>query len=323
MILKQVGNSGLKVSSIGLGTLTLGRDTDSEEYKKQLYEFIENGGNLIDTAPNYGEKNAEKILGSIIKDNYNRADLILSSKAGIKFTKTGSYIDISKKNLLENLDNSLKNLGTDYLDLWFISQPDYNISFDELIETLEYALSTGRTRYVGLSNFPAWALAQINSTMKTIYKKCNLTCAQMEYNLLQRGIEKEVLPYCEYNNVGILAWSPLGRGVLTGKYKNEIPADSRAASTHLYGFIEPYLNERSAHIVNGLIVAAEGLEITPAQVALKWVTEKKFISSAIVGTRTVAQLREFITMKSQELPEQIVTALDTISKITIGYPEKF
>lgn len=323
MRFKQVGKSGLKVSPIGLGTLTWGRDTHEDECVEQLNTFIEHGGNLIDTAPNYGNRKSEKILGELINTNFSRNDLILSSKSGINFTSTGSHIDLSKKVLINNLDESLKSLNTDYLDIWFISQPDYSVSFEELIDTLDFALSTGRTRYVGLSNFPAWANAQINSELKSITRKHNISALQMEYSLLERGIEKEIIPFCAHNNTGIFAWSPIGRGVLTGKYKTGIPADSRGATTHLFGFVQPYLNENAAHIVEGVLTAADGLDLSPSQIALNWVTQKSFISSALVGTRTNSQLKEILEKTDVIIPEKIVAALDLISDIKIGYPEKF
>lgn len=323
MELKQVGKSGLKVSKIGLGTLTWGRDTDILQCEEQLETFVEKGGNLIDTAPNYGDGAAEKIVGKLLENTYNRSDFVLSCKSGIKINKNASHIDISKKNLLDNLDNTLKTLGTDYLDTWFICQPDYNLPIEELVDTLEFALSTGRTKYIGLSNFPAWLSTQIHTFLSTKNQTKNITCLQMEYSLLQRGIEKEVLPSCDFNNIGIFAWSPLGRGILTGKYRQGIPMDSRGATTHLYGFIEPYLNEHTAHIVEGIMVAATGLDMTPAQISLNWVTQKPFISSALVGTRTNEQLKELLQKKSVRLPEQVEKALDTISAIEIGYPEKF
>ncbi|QPK93772.1 aldo/keto reductase [Actinomyces sp. zg-332] len=321
MKLKQVGKSGLKVSAVGLGTLTWGRDTDEYECDQQLNTFIEHGGNLIDTAPNYG--NSEYILGKLLEEKYSRSDLILSSKSGIKFTSNGSHIDISKKNLLENLDSTLKTLNTDYLDIWFVAQPDYSIDFYELTDTLEYALSTGRTRYVGLSNFSAWSATQIHTLLNSSNQKHSVSALEMEYSLLERGIEKEVIPACEYNNIGIFAWSPLGRGILTGKYREGIPTDSRGATTHLYGFVEPYLNERNAHIVEGLVTAADGLNLAPSQVALKWIINKPFISSALVGARNNSQLQELLNDVENTLPIQIENALDTISNIKIGYPEKF
>lgn len=139
---------------------------------------------------------------------------------------------------MENLDNTLKILETDYLDTWFICQPDYNLALEELVDTLEFALSTGRTRYVGLSNFPAWLSTQVHTYLsnKTQTKKYYLSADGIQ--LLQRGIEKEIVAGCQYNNIGIFAQFPLGRGILTGKYREGIPADSRGNTTHLYGFIE-------------------------------------------------------------------------------------
>ncbi|MCJ7826986.1 MAG: aldo/keto reductase, partial [Demequinaceae bacterium] len=183
---------------------------------------------------------------------------------------------------------------------------------------LEIAVQSGRARYVGISNFPGWA----TSRAATLAIRPALAVVEVEYSLAQRGIEREVLPAAKALGLGILAWSPLGRGVLTGKYREGIPADSRAASDHLAGFVEPYLGSRVETILDALITAADGLGRTPHEVALAWVRDAPGVTSAIVGARTAEQLTPSLDADDLVLPTAIRDALGEVSAPVIGYPER-
>src|SRR5699024_6447974 len=222
------GRTGLHVSSVGLGTMTWGRDTDEHEAAEQLTLFLDSGGTLIDTAASYGDGAAESLLGSLLAEVHRR-DVVLCSKAGVHHA-TGR-VDASRGILLDTLDESLAALGTDHLDLWLVQSPDPAVAPEETLSALRHAVATGRTRYVGLSNHPAWYTGYAAASLAT--DATALSVVQAEYSLLQRRIEPEVLPAAAALGAGVLAWSPLGRGVLTGKYRATIPADSRAASPHL------------------------------------------------------------------------------------------
>jgi aryl-alcohol dehydrogenase-like predicted oxidoreductase len=148
-----------------------------------------------------------------------------------------------------------------------------------------------------------------------------LLSTQVEYSLLERGIEREVVPYSQTTGTGIIAWSPLGRGVLTGKYRFNTPPDSRGASPHFAAFIAPYLSERARTIVDALALAAQGLSTSPAEVALRWQLSKSFVSSSILGARTASQLRALLKIDQSPLPDALVDALDEVSQPALGYPE--
>ncbi|WP_127129252.1 aldo/keto reductase [Georgenia sp. SYP-B2076] len=324
---RRVGRTGLTVSSVGLGTLTWGRDTDAHEAADQLEMFLEAGGNLVDTAATYGDGDAERVIGSLLASAVDREDVVLVSKAGVRSRRTadgGGVVDASRGTLLDTLDASLARLGTDHLDLWLVQSPDFSTPIEETIGALEHAVRTGRTRYVGLSNFPAWATAQAATLLSAGAGAApGLAAVEVEYSLLQRGIERELLPAARALGAGVLAWSPLGRGVLTGKYRSTVPASSRAASPHLRGFVEPYLNDHAHGVVEAVTTAASGLGRGPLEVALAWVRDAPGVSCAIAGARTAGQLRGVLAGDDLALPQPIRSVLDEVTGIEIGYPERF
>lgn len=320
---RRVGRSGLTVSSLGLGTMTWGRDTDEHEAAAQLAAFVRAGGTLIDTAASYGDGDAEELIGSLIDETVDREDLVLVSKAGVRTRRTGgsSVVDASRGTLLDTLDGSLVRLNTDHLDLWLVQHPDPGTPLEETVSALELAVSSGRTRYVGLSNYPAWTTARAATLLEA--SGTGLAAVEVEYSLLQRGIERELLPAAHGLGAGVLAWSALGRGVLTGKYRRSVPPDARAASPHLRGFVEPYLNDRGHGVVEAVATAADGLGRSPLEVALAWVRDAPGVSSAVLGARTAAQLRGALAADDLVLPAPIRRVLDEVTAVDVGYPERF
>ncbi|MFD1718069.1 aldo/keto reductase [Georgenia deserti] len=312
---RRVGRTGLQVSSIGLGTMTWGRDTDEHDAGEQLETFLDAGGSLVDTAARYGDGAAEALLGHLMGTVVDRRDLVLASKAGVR----DGAPDASRRRLLDDLDGTLDRLGTDHLDLFLVERPDPATPVQETVAALSEAVRSGRTRYVGLANHPAWTTAQAATLLGAAP---GLAAVEMEYSLLQRGVEREVIPAAAALGVGVLAWSPLGRGVLTGKYRSTIPASSRAASPHLRGFVEPYLNDRAHGVVEAVTTAANGLERAPVEVALAWVRDRPGVASAIVGARNAGQLHGVLTATDLELPRPIRDVLDEVTAPAIGYPEQ-
>ena len=310
---RTLGHSGLKVSRIGLGTMTWGRDTDEHEAANQLRIYLDAGGSFIDTAAVYGDGDSERVIGGFLGTMVSRDEVTIASKAGISFKTGERSINNSRASLLADLDASLERLGVDYLDLWQVHQWDAETPLEETLSALDYAVSSGRVRYVGVSNFAAWQLARAATIQNPYFGKVSLTSIQSEYSLLNRGVEAEVLPAASEVGVGVLVSSPLGRGVLTGKYRSGIPSDSRGASPHFSGFIAPYLEHRSRSIVDAVSIAAEGLGYSPTEVALCWVRDQPSVASAIVGARTGAQLRGALSVEEIEIPLQVREALDEIS----------
>jgi len=295
--------------------MTWGRDTDEHEAAEQLRFYLDAGGNFIDTAAVYGNGDAERVLGGFLGVMVPRDQIIIATKAGISFKSGERVVDNSRTSLIADLDNSLSHLRTEYVDLWQIHTWDEKTPLEEVLSALDYAVSTGRARHVGISNFAGWQLARAVTLQNPIFGKAPLISTQNEYSLLNRKIEREILPASRELGVGVLAWSPLGRGVLTGKYRSGLPSDSRGASPHFSSFIEPYLDERSRKIVEAVMVAADGLGLSPLEVSLAWVRDCPGVTSAIIGARTGAQLRGALSAESVTLPVPVREALDEISAI--------
>jgi aryl-alcohol dehydrogenase-like predicted oxidoreductase len=293
--------------------MTWGRDTDENEAAQQLQYFVEAGGNLVDTAAVYGDGDAERVLGGFIGTLVKRDDLFIATKGGLTFKDGNRQVNNSRNELISDLDKSLSRLNIDYVDLWQIHTWDKNTPLEETLSALDYATSSGKARYVSVCNFNGWQLARSATLQNPIFGKAAITSAQNEYSLLNRKAEEEVIPASAALNLGFLAWSPLGRGVLTGKYRGGVPSDSRGASPHFANFVEPYLSERCQQIVEAVCVAAEGLGYSPLEVALSWVRDAPGVTSALIGARTGAQLRGILTVEQITLPEQVRQALNEIS----------
>ncbi|HMI33148.1 MAG TPA: aldo/keto reductase, partial [Propionibacteriaceae bacterium] len=248
---RQVGSSGLRVSRLGLGTMTWGRDTPEEDAHALLEMFSGAGGTLIDTAAAYGAGDAERIVGRLVRELGNRDEVVIATKAGFVIRDGKRIVDTSRRALLRDLDGSLRRLQSDYIDLWQIHAWG-GAPIDESLDAMDYAVSTGRVRYVGVSNFVGWQTAQAATWQRAFPGRTPVTSAQVEYSLLARRAEVEVLPAVRAFDMGLFSWSPLGRGVLTGQYRNGTPRGSRAATDHFSWFVEPYLEQRSRGVVEAV-----------------------------------------------------------------------
>ena len=310
---RRAGGSGLALSRLGLGTMTWGRDTDEIEAADQCRAFLDAGGNFLDTAATYGDGDSERVIGGLIGTLFNRDDVIIATKAGSNFADGTRRVDASRHSLIAELDRSLNRLGTDFVDIWQIHNWDEVTPLDDTLSALDYAYTTGRARYVGVSNYSGWQLARAATKQQSNSMKAPLTTVQGEYSLLNRNAEFEIIDAAVECGLGFLAWAPLARGVLTGKYRKGIPSDSRGAAPHFAKHIEPYLDSRSAKIVEAVAVAAEGLGFSPLEVALAWVRDAPGVTSSLIGARTGAQLRGVLKSEEISLPEIVRTALDEIS----------
>ncbi|MEW2086372.1 aldo/keto reductase [Streptomyces sp. NPDC005283] len=319
---RHLGRTGLRVSRIGLGTLTWGRDTDEHDAADQLKAFWEAGGTLVDTADVYGGGDSEYLLGQLVERLVPRRELVIATKAG-SVPDPDRRFDGSRGHLLSALDASLERLGTDYVDIWQVHAFDPGTPLEETLQALDIAVGSGRARYAGVSNFCGWQLAKAATwQLASPGVRTRLASTQMEYSLLQRGVEREVLPAALDLGVGLLPSSPLGRGVLTGKYRHATPADSRGASEQLAPFVEPYLDEAASRIVDAVATAADGLAATALQVALAWVRDRPGVVAPIVGARNAQQLAAALSVEALTLPDEICQALDDVSAPVHRYPDQ-
>jgi len=315
MEMRRAGKSGLTLSRLGLGTMTWGRDTDTHEAADQCRAYIDAGGNFLDTSPTYGDGDSERVIGGMIGTLFQRDEVVIATKAGVQLVSGERVINNSRQSLMNELDKSLLRLGTDHVDLWQIHGWDPSNPLDDTLSALDYAYSSGKARYVGLSNFSGWQSSRAITLQELHGMKAPIVTLNNEYSLLNRVVEDEILPCADELNVGFLAWAPIARGVLTGKYRTGIPSDSRAAAPHFVKHVEPYLNDRSARIVEAVSVAAEGLGFAPLEVALAWVRDNPLVTSAIVGARTGAQLRGILKSEEIALPATIRSVLDEVSAV--------
>jgi aryl-alcohol dehydrogenase-like predicted oxidoreductase len=301
--------------------MTWGRDTDDNQARGQFAAFTEAGGNFIDTADVYTDGASETLLGNILKETGSRDSIVVATKA-VGVPDPDRRRDASRAHLMRALDASLKRLQTDYVDLWQLHAWDPRTPLDETLSTLDDVVRSGKVRYVGVSNYNGWQTAQAATWQRAVPGRVPIATTQMEYSLLSRGIEREVLPAAEAFGIGILPWSPLGRGVLTGKYRQGTPGDSRGASSHFAGFVTPFLDERSTHIVDAVITAGRGLGVTPLDIALAWIRDRRGVVAPVIGARTAAQLEVALTVEDLVLPDEISQVLDEVSAPTLSYPEK-
>ncbi len=307
---------------MALGTMTWGADTDAEEAASQLVAFVDSGGTLVDTADVYHEGASERILGSLLADLVPREDIVLATKAVARRTDGPFGGGASKGALLTALDGSLRRLGVEYVDLWQLHAWDDSAPIGEPMAALDTAVSSGKVRYVGVSNYAGWQLGTAAARQRAVSPANPIVSTQMEYSLLERGVEREVVSAARHHGVGLLPWAPLGRGVLTGKYRSGTPADSRGASSTYAAYVEHHRTERAARIVQAVTTAADGLGTSPLVVALAWVRDQPGVAAPVVGARDTGQLTGSLAAEQIRLPAEIKAALDDVSSIESGYPER-
>ncbi|MGI8677683.1 MAG: aldo/keto reductase [Jatrophihabitans sp.] len=316
---RTLGRSGLRVSHLGLGTWRWGRETDPDEAAAILVAFRDAGGTLVDTAVSYADGVAEQILGALMADVVPRAELVIAGKAGFRRVDGESRVDMSRGQLLTELDLSLRRLGIDHLDLWQLHVPDSSVAVEETLSALDTAVESGKVRYVGVSNFCGWRTGQAAAIQAGKPGFAPIVSNQVRYSLLDRGVEREVVPACQALGVGVLPYSPLGGGALTGKYRGGIPSDSRAAAgtRNLADLDHP----ATIGVVEAVATAAEGLATSPIAISLAWVRDRPGVAAPILGARTLGQLTAALVSESLELPPAIRDALDDVSAPEVGYPE--
>ena len=299
------------MSRLALGTMAWGVSTPIEDARDHLKTYLAAGGDFVDTAYGYGDGASEEALGGMLGDLVPREDLVICTKAGISRQTGTRVVDTSRRTLMHQLETSLKRIGTPYVDLWLVHTWSDDTPLEETLSALEWAVTSGRARYVGVSNYSGWQAAHAATLMSQ--SRIPLVANEIEYSLLNRLPEDELAAASHALGFGLLPWSPLGRGVLTGKYRHGIPADSRAASRDFNGLAGLNLTEESGQIVDAVAIAAHGMNVSPAEIALAWVRDRPGVVAPIVGARTTAQLRTALSSEDLELPTELVEALNDVS----------
>lgn len=310
---RNLGKWGLKVSEVSLGSWLT--DLKNEEQKKNATEIVERafdlGVNFFDCADAYSGGEAEKFLGEALK-KYSRRDYVVSSKVFFPMGKGVNNRGLSRKHIIEALDTSLKNMNLEYLDLYFCHRFDPTTPVEETMQTLSDMVEKGKILYYGVSE---WTGVQIMEALNVIEKK-NLrpmSVIQPQYNMMDRYIEDEIMGICEKNGIGIVPFSPLAQGLLTGKYRKgmEIPEGSRA-TWQWDKQINNLLTEDNLDKVEKLIEIADKLDITMSQLALAWILRKNIISGVITGASSVKQLETNVKASGVTLNSDVLDEIDTI-----------
>ncbi|MVU82472.1 aldo/keto reductase [Nocardia sp. ET3-3] len=315
---RTVGRSGLRVSRLGLATHTWGRETDADDAAAQLMAFVEAGGTLVDTSPAYGDGAAQHMLGELLSE-IGREDLVLSGNAGYTPILSDApadapaavrwTVDASRRTMMRQLDHTLTQLGTDHLDIWSVAAWDPHTPLEEIADTLSWAVRSGRVRYAGARGYDGWQLA-------TLAAAAPLTATHIPYSLLARGVEHEFVPAAQHHGIGVIATAPLAGGILTGKYRDGVPADSRGADEATAAEITAGLDDRAVRVVDAVVTAADGLGTSPLAVALAWIRDQPGVASMLVGARDIGQLTGILAAETLELPRAIAAALGDVSART-------
>jgi aryl-alcohol dehydrogenase-like predicted oxidoreductase len=307
---RRLGASGLSVSRIGLGTMAWGTRTTPEDARDLLTAFRGAGGTLVDTAHGYAGGQAEELLGELL-EGPDRDEVVIVTKSGISRGTGRRVVDCSRRAMMHQLDTSLRRLRTDHVDVWLAHTWDDDTPVEETVSALVWAVESGRARYVGVSNHVGWQAARTMSLLAG--QRVPLVANSVEYSLVARTPEREVAAAATALGFGLLPWSPLGRGVLAGRYRNGVAADSRLASDEYARFAGTHVGEHTRGIVEAVRTAADGLGVAPAVVALAWVRDRPAVTAPVIGPRTPAQLATLLECEDLELPAQIVEALDEVS----------
>jgi len=319
-----MGKTGLRVSELCLGAMTFGRETMETDSIQILDRFIEAGGNFIDTADVYSAGKSEAILGRWLKGK-TRTDFAIATKVRFNMGLGTNDFGLSRKHILDGVENSLRRLGTDYIDIYQIHKWDRATPIEETIHTLDSLVQAGKVRYLGASNVAGYQLQKaIDISQANGWEP--FTCLQPLYNLLDRSIEWELLPVCQNEGVGVIPWSPLRGGWLSGKYRRGMdapPADTRISDAEKNNWSERwsvYANDRTWGVIDQLLAIADEIEKTPAQVALNWVLNRPGVTAPIIGVRSIAHLEDNLGAVGWSLSTEQLQKLDQSSDMPLPYP---
>ena len=321
---KLLGNSGLKVSELCLGTMTFGRETSKEESFRILDAFADAGGNFIDTADVYSRGASEKILGEWLGTR-RREDFVIATKVRYPMGQGPNDTGLSRKHIMDGLEASLERLQIDAIDLYQVHGWDPLTPIESILRWLNDAVRQGMVHYLGASNFSGYQLQKATEVARYMgYER--FECLQPQYNLLARATEWELLEVCQQENIGVIPWSPLRGGWLSGKFRrgmNAPPTDSRIAKADSHGWGErwsSYDNDFTWQVIDALHEVAVEVDKEPAQVAINWLMQNEVVTSPIIGVRTIEQLNSNLGSVGWDLSETQLRRLNEASAPSVSYP---
>ncbi|MCH6574604.1 MAG: aldo/keto reductase [Bacteroidetes bacterium] len=315
---KLFGKSGLRVSELALGTMTFGEEwgwgVNKEESKKVFDLYANAGGNFIDTANRYTEGTSEEYVGEFIKAD--RDHFVVATKYTL-FTKRDdpNFSGNHRKNMMQALDASLKRLNTDFIDLYWLHAWDFTTPEDEILRALDDMVRAGKILYIGISDTPAWIVSRMNAIAE-LRGWTQFVGLQIKYSLLERTVERELLPMARKLDMAVTPWAALGGGILSGKYNKKKDEEGRAK-------IYKSINDENLRIAAEVIKVAEEIGKSPSQVALNWVRQQPGVIIPIIGAKTEKQLKDNLECLNFILSEKHLNQLSEASKIDMGFPHEF
>ncbi len=319
---KTFGNSGLRVSEISLGTMTLGEawgnGADRKESHKILNHFAEAGGNFIDTANKYHNGETEEIVGEFVAPD--RDKWVISAKYTLSSVDGDpNAAGNSRKHMMRSIEDTLRRLKTDYIDIYSVHTWDFASPIEEVMQGLNDLVRAGKVLYIGITDAPAWVVSQAN-TLARNQGWSTFTGLQVQYNLTERSIERDLLPMADVFDLGVTAWAPMAGGVLTGKYtqEKEESLDSKRAEQN-----KGRLTERNLRIATEVDAIAARIGKSSSQVALNWLRQRDNRVIPVVGSRKVSQLADILGCLNFSLDDKQMNRLNEVSRIELGYPHDF
>jgi aryl-alcohol dehydrogenase-like predicted oxidoreductase len=314
---RKLGQTGLMVSELCLGTMTFGNEADEQTSKRITDRFVEAGGNFVDTANVYSRGVSEEITGRVIRDY--REDVVVATKFRFPMGEGPNDSGASRKHIISACEASLRRLDTDYIDLYQIHCWDSSTPIEETLSALDDLVRAGKVRYIGCSNFTGW---QIEKSVRVSEREglARFDCLQPQYSLVVRDIEHEVLPVSREEGLGVIPWSPLAGGFLTGKYSRE---DAPPENTRMASWGDTWKRHATSDkfdIVDRVCEIADSRGKEPAQIALSWVKDRPGVTSPIIGARNVEQLDKNLGATGWSLEERELDSLEEVSAMSYAYP---
>jgi aryl-alcohol dehydrogenase-like predicted oxidoreductase len=314
---RRLGQSGLKVSEICLGTMTFGQGADAAEAARITAACLDAGVNFFDTADSYAGTASETMLGQILKER--RREAVIASKFFNPVGPGPNDSGMSRAHIMHAIEESLRRLQTDYLDIYYVHHVDVQAPLDEMLRAVDDLIRQGKVRYVACSNYEAWRLMEAIWISET-RQLSKFVCYQPQYSLVVRDIEEEIVPVCTLKGLGVVAWSPLAGGFLAGKYRPGVASVPGSRSAEGWGFPSRFFAANHDEALATLLDVADQLGRSPAQTALRWALDQPFLTSVIVGARSAAQIQDSLGAAGWRLPAEAKAQLDRVSAQPWRYP---
>ena len=315
---RRLGRTGLKVSEFCLGTMTFGHSADENESQRMVDMAIDAGVNFFDTANTYADFKSEVLLGKTLGDRRN--DCVVATKFFNPIGPGPNDSGMSRLHIMNAIEGSLSRLSMDHVDIYYIHHVDVETPLEEMLRALDDLVHQGKVRYIACSNYQAWRLCDALwiSESKNLER---FECYQPQYSLVVRDIEQELVPLCLQKGVGVVVWSPLAGGFLTGKYRPGERSLPGTRSEESWVYPQRYYAQNADETLESLLKTAERLGRSPAQVAIRWVMDQPGITSAIVGARGAEQLEKNLDISGWQIDEEGMNVLGDVSHLPERYPE--